>query len=162
MRISDWSSDVCSSDLGDDLVEVHGEPSRGSAASVLRDTGRQGSGTAFVLRSVPLNWCLILGRMRLSARFCLAVSRCVLHSRPVSVSWGGSIRPPRGTAEQGDEEYQAVSSAIGGLLVAQSVSRERSEEHTSELQSLMRISYAVFCLKKKHHKNHTKNTSTQN
>src|SRR3546814_5506709 len=107
MRISDWSSDVCSSDLG--------------------------SGTAFVLRSVPLNWCLILGRMRLSARFCLAVSRCVLHSRPVSVSWGGSIRPPRGTAEQGDEEYQAV----------------RSEEHTSELQSLMRISYAVFCLKKK-------------
>src|SRR3546814_20780423 len=78
--------------------------SRGFAASVLRDTGRQGSGTAFVLRSVPLNWCLILGRMRLSARFCLAVSRCVLHSRPVSVSWGGSIRPPRGTAEQGDEE----------------------------------------------------------
>src|SRR3546814_1769420 len=33
---------------------------------------------------------------------------------------------------------------------------ERSEEHTSELQSLMRISYAVFCLKKKNHK-HTKN-----
>src|SRR3546814_4481217 len=31
---------------------------------------------------------------------------------------------------------------------------ERSEEHTSELQSLMRISYAVFCLKKKKHKNH--------
>src|SRR3546814_3490636 len=31
----------------------------------------------------------------------------------------------------------------------------RSEEHTSELQSLMRISYAVFCLKKKKHENHT-------
>src|SRR3546814_1354157 len=31
----------------------------------------------------------------------------------------------------------------------------RSEEHTSELQSLMRISYAVFCLKKKTHNNHT-------
>src|SRR3546814_1286640 len=31
----------------------------------------------------------------------------------------------------------------------------RSEEHTSELQSLMRISYAVFCLKKKKHKNKT-------
>src|SRR3546814_6575184 len=30
--------------------------------------------------------------------------------------------------------------------------KERSEEHTSELQSLMRISYAVFCLKKKKHK----------
>src|SRR3546814_5170796 len=35
----------------------------------------------------------------------------------------------------------------------------RSEEHTSELQSLMRISYAVFCLKKK--KNTTTNTTTQ-
>src|SRR3546814_6550587 len=36
---------------------------------------------------------------------------------------------------------------------------ERSEEHTSELQSLMRISYAVFCLKKKK-KNHRHNTRT--
>src|SRR3546814_1878083 len=35
----------------------------------------------------------------------------------------------------------------------------RSEEHTSELQSLMRISYAVFCLKKKHKNN--QNTSTK-
>src|SRR3546814_4371306 len=33
----------------------------------------------------------------------------------------------------------------------------RSEEHTSELQSLMRISYAVFCLKKKKHNKHHKN-----
>src|SRR3546814_2279451 len=33
-----------------------------------------------------------------------------------------------------------------------SAANDRSEEHTSELQSLMRISYAVFCLKKKHHK----------
>src|SRR3546814_8902262 len=37
---------------------------------------------------------------------------------------------------------------------------QRSEEHTSELQSLMRISYAVFCLKKK--KNKTSHTTTQN
>src|SRR3546814_1555049 len=36
-----------------------------------------------------------------------------------------------------------------GLMDAVRASRERSEEHTSELQSLMRISYAVFCLKKK-------------
>src|SRR3546814_3668176 len=35
---------------------------------------------------------------------------------------------------------------------------ERSEEHTSELQSLMRISYAVFCLKKKNKLKHVKNT----
>src|SRR3546814_4953995 len=36
----------------------------------------------------------------------------------------------------------------------------RSEEHTSELQSLMRISYAVFCLKKKTQRTHTHNTTT--
>src|SRR3546814_2574107 len=38
----------------------------------------------------------------------------------------------------------------GVFLALQSVGRHRSEEHTSELQSLMRISYAVFCLKKTH------------
>src|SRR3546814_4498723 len=39
--------------------------------------------------------------------------------------------------------------------VAVGLCAPRSEEHTSELQSLMRISYAVFCLTKKKHKNHT-------
>src|SRR3546814_8979387 len=39
--------------------------------------------------------------------------------------------------------------------------RSRSEEHTSELQSLMRISYAVFCLKKKKKENHTQSLYTQ-
>src|SRR3546814_5278005 len=38
----------------------------------------------------------------------------------------------------------------------------RSEEHTSELQSLMRISYAVFCLKKKNKNHYTTNTSMTN
>src|SRR3546814_9025015 len=46
-----------------------------------------------------------------------------------------------------------VRDAVGNLLAdGDSV---RSEEHTSELQSLMRTSYAVFCLKKKHIKQHT-------
>src|SRR3546814_5013537 len=39
------------------------------------------------------------------------------------------------------------------VLVTDLSQRQRSEEHTSELQSLMRISYAVFCLKKKQHNN---------
>src|SRR3546814_10664700 len=39
--------------------------------------------------------------------------------------------------------------ALGALLLGVIVSGLRSEEHTSELQSLIRISYAVFCLKKK-------------
>src|SRR3546814_8858026 len=42
---------------------------------------------------------------------------------------------------------------VDGQRVEQVVLHQRSEEHTSELQSLMRISYAVFCLKKK--TNHT-------
>src|SRR3546814_6212504 len=40
----------------------------------------------------------------------------------------------------------------------QTILTGRSEEHTSELQSLMRISYAVFCLKKKKHKTHNHTT----
>src|SRR3546814_6936512 len=43
----------------------------------------------------------------------------------------------------------------------QPIALDRSEEHTSELQSLMRISYAVFCLKKKKHKTTTNNYHTQ-
>src|SRR3546814_7454862 len=49
-------------------------------------------------------------------------------------------------------ELFALAESLGGV--------ERSEEHTSELQSLMRISYAVFCLKKKH--NTTQYTSKHN
>src|SRR3546814_7415537 len=41
------------------------------------------------------------------------------------------------------------------------IAGERSEEHTSELQSLMRISYAVFCLKKKKHKNRSNSITIQ-
>src|SRR3546814_7336188 len=48
---------------------------------------------------------------------------------------------------------------IDGHLVEKRI--HRSEEHTSELQSLMRISYAVFCLKKKNTKYNTQNTPTQ-
>src|SRR3546814_10860490 len=42
---------------------------------------------------------------------------------------------------------------LGQAEAADQLARGRSEEHTSELQSLMRISYAVFCLKKKSNKN---------
>src|SRR3546814_5538791 len=43
----------------------------------------------------------------------------------------------------------AIQAALTGHKVYATFHTERSEEHTSELQSLMRISYAVFCLKKK-------------
>src|SRR3546814_6402962 len=61
--------------------------------------------------------------------------------------------------EQADEaeEMEALERIIlAGLGIADPYAENRSEEHTSELQSLMRISYAVFCLKKKKH-----NTNTQ-
>src|SRR3546814_9430988 len=51
----------------------------------------------------------------------------------------------------------AIGVALGWLLrptLDPTAIRVRSEEHTSELQSLMRISYAVFCLKKKKQKHH--------
>src|SRR3546814_5150776 len=50
----------------------------------------------------------------------------------------------------------AAADAADALAVAICHAHHRSEEHTSELQSLMRISYAVFCLKKK---NKTKNNT---
>src|SRR3546814_9578095 len=55
--------------------------------------------------------------------------------------------------------------ALTGVLEATvaamtALGAERSEEHTSELQSLMRISYAVFCLKKKKHIPHQRHTQT--
>src|SRR3546814_3183830 len=59
----------------------------------------------------------------------------------VSQSW--PLSPPAGRA------YKSVACPRG-------VAQLRSEEHTSELQSLMRISYAVFCLKKTNHKHSTK------
>src|SRR3546814_7928402 len=62
-----------------------------------------------------------------------------------------------------DDAIEAVEQAMRGFLDAHardsglppSVPVPRSEEHTSELQSLMRISYAVFCLKKKKKRKHT-------
>src|SRR3546814_965872 len=96
MRISDWSSDVCSSDLPVGLVA----PSFLSSSPA--KTGR-----------VPK------GRQGRSA---------------------GLVRP----AAAGEDTATHALTARRHALRSR-----RSEEHTSELQSLMRISYAVFCLKKK-------------
>src|SRR3546814_7797838 len=57
------------------------------------------------------------------------------HMIPLSAVWAGPER---------DEHFGAPP-----LLYGKTEGSTRSEEHTSELQSLMRISYAVFCLKKK-------------
>src|SRR3546814_2149316 len=81
-------------------------------------------------------------------------SNCPIASASASGSLGGTTRPLTSSA---------TISALPPTRVAAIGSR--SEEHTSELQSLMRISYAVFCLKKKKiHKTRThtpKNNLTQ-
>src|SRR3546814_3419064 len=51
------------------------------------------------------------------------------------------------TAADGNQRVNGLEAGLDGLM--HRFARNRSEEHTSELQSLMRISYAVFCLKKK-------------
>src|SRR3546814_3461855 len=114
MRISDWSSDVCSSDLED-------------ADPAAAPDGER---------------------------------RCRAPDRPLSGATQGGILP-HGlgagalpcTGRLADMGRSAP--AIGGTGV-KALSEPRSEEHTSELQSLMRISYAVFCLKKKNTANNNK------
>src|SRR3546814_3645536 len=79
---------------------------------------------------------------------------------------------PDGGADGDQQHLLALVAAVGAVQQVAKTTPAlgarpglRSEEHTSELQSLMRISYAVFCLKKKNHKSkkkqeHKKNTTT--
>src|SRR3546814_1007044 len=75
-------------------------------------------------------------------------SRRVLHSWQWSACFGS-------TGAKHDGQYSKARCPRAKNVTEES-SKSRSEEHTSELQSLMRISYAVFCLKKK-----TTNTTHQ-
>src|SRR3546814_10629359 len=85
-----------------------------------------------------------------------ARQQCLHHAR-VQLVDGAAVGPLRGVGH-----LDRVAHARGGqpvVLVADAAHGRRSEEHTSELQSLMRISYAVLCLKKKNTK-HTYQTIT--
>src|SRR3546814_3053538 len=119
MRISDWSSDVCSSDL-----RAHPGGARfrrGDAATAARQ---------------------LLGRLadaRGARRPPLLAARCAAARR--------AVEPPR--SRSGDVARGFPQKLSRDDPDRQPRARFRSEEHTSELQSLMRISYAVFCLKKK-------------
>src|SRR3546814_1608011 len=68
-----------------------------------------------------------------------------IQERPVAVAGKVEIRPMMYLALSYDHRIIDGREAVTFLVRV----KERSEEHTSELQSLMRISYAVFCLKKK-------------
>src|SRR3546814_10288994 len=88
---------------------------------------------------------------------------CFSTSVPCSSTWPatafsarGGLRPMTAKAvtdfpEPDSPTTQTSSPAFTEKLTPSTAKDRRSEEHTSELQSLMRISYAVFCLKKKQH-----------
>src|SRR3546814_9209499 len=108
MRISDWSSDVCSSDLPVASLQETATEDADASGQARHDSAS--GGKAFPEAIV------------------MHVTRGLL---PVGVPV--AQQPSRCHGVDPQDRRQAV----------------RSEEHTSELQSLMRISYAVFCLKKK-------------
>src|SRR3546814_4487933 len=136
MRISDWSSDVCSSDLA--------ALSLGERLAGRTHTSRRLDSVA-ALATVVQVVTAFDARRRLAhagmperleqqpAGRTLKVSEFVLAGAVPLVAYALNRRRGGGSA---------------GLSVAGSASLPRSEEHTSELQSLMRISYAAFCLKK--------------
>src|SRR3546814_2571034 len=127
MRISDWSSDVCSSDLplavSDDVAAVRcwRDDDGLQQAAVLDGRGQ----------------CINLGLVELPAN---------LRGVWINVSERKALKPPSclELGIRGDgRKIHRVHIEVGKALL------RRSEEHTSELQSLMRNSYAVFCLKTK-------------
>src|SRR3546814_1658018 len=121
VRISYLSSDVCSSDLS-----VLPSADRPSAA---RD-GPQRSGRTFADRALSGGPCRIHGPAPRQPS-----PLCYVHRR----------RPASGVQRRANVDVPGRNPADA----QQSMGIRRSEEHTSELQSLMRISYAVFCLNKK-------------
>src|SRR3546814_1257378 len=118
MRVSDWSSDVCSSDLALATAAGAGQVVDRLVASVI-------GADAWI-------------------RDQLVVLGCGLDHRCHAQRAGGQFEQVAAQDERCLRHLRLGFGPYGGVERA-----ERSEEHTSELQSLMRISYAVFCLKKK-------------
>src|SRR3546814_6549829 len=117
MRISDWSSDVCSSDLS-----VVRDQLDGTAIVYGLCLGGFGAGSIFA--------ALWIGK----ARHRWGSDRVVGASALVFAAAMAAI---------------ALSHSLSPMIAAAFVAGMRPEEHPSELQSLMRISYAVLCLKQK-------------
>src|SRR3546814_6787869 len=137
MRISDWSSDVCSSDLAEVLAvqQQHRAP-----------VGLGGGGDVHVRHRQLLLLRIefeALDRVRVGEAFELrAVER-----RFFGDGGGGGKREGEGEGQRGGKlAAHGVFRGQAGRRIG--AAAQRSEENTSELQSLMRISYAVFCLKK--------------
>src|SRR3546814_8179860 len=126
MRISDWSSDVCSSDL----IE-------GIAASVFDMTGlaRKNGAVFSHIRLAAMPNDIHTQRLGSSEANVLLAFDLLAALTPEVASTLSPIRT------------RAIANTA--VVPTAAFQFDRSEEHTSELQSLMRISYAVFCLQKK-------------
>src|SRR3546814_2298248 len=134
MRISDWSSDVCSSDLQSERAIARKE----NPAKQSNVKNRVGESIQSDMRG---------------AERCFAPA-----GQPVASECGND--PGTDQRDQRDHRREGKSPAhTSWHRVTRSV-EIRSEEHTSELQSLMRNSYAVFCLKKKTKQNTQNSIST--
>src|SRR3546814_9990287 len=142
MRISDWSSDVCSSDLllqyafEQRASDIHLEPRRDTGYIRFRIDGVMQK--VFELPAPVMT--AVTARIKILARMDVAEKR-----RPQD----GRIKTRSASGREVELRISNMPTAFGEKVVMRIF---RSEEHTSELQSLMRISYAVFCLKKKNSK----------
>src|SRR3546814_5759514 len=132
MRISDWSSDVCSSDLADYYQDVTERLSREIAGSFyVNQFANPANPLAHEIGTGPEIW---------------AQMNHMLDAVVVGVGSGGTLTGlSRYFARVAPHVEMLLADPLGSVLT----DVVRSEEHTSELQSLMRISYAVFCLKQK-------------
>src|SRR3546814_6089565 len=133
MRISDWSSDVCSSDLGFILTRLD-TPDAPPIAAIEPDRPLA-IGSAFKLVILAELVREIAGGKR--------------HwDDPITLD-GGDL-PGGFYADKAKGTIATIRDLATKMVsVSDNSATDRSEEHTSELQSLMRNSYAVFCLNKK-------------
>src|SRR3546814_3143159 len=90
-------------------------------------------------------------------RFAMCVQHEGAHLRRDRRSKREFLARPKGAADVTDQGRTGLGAAVDRVHPGVCRKCGRSEEHTSELQSLMRISYAVFCLKKKTKYNYTHN-----
>src|SRR3546814_5730522 len=144
MRISDWSSDVCSSDLPNDrsgvLAAAVDDAAKAASTAILFHFTRPDTLSLMICRppSLPGFARLPLLTLMHAARTCLVHD--VAASRQTAFHQSACTNP-----------YVLARFGLDGAVVPVPQTCEdppdrRSEEHTSELQSLMRISYSVFCL----------------
>src|SRR3546814_9783074 len=141
MRISDWSSDVCSSDLAESELVALLEWAA-SSGDLLSRIGAIETGLAVLPRIPSLEPTILALVTSIRDLDPTDVEGRLHFLMGILLYVGGDISRTGVLADLPPFQRRLA-------IFAQAALFERSEEHTSELQSLMRISYAVFCLKKK-------------